>query len=278
VKPFETLKNKPEIGIIGGSGFYEFLADAKQISVDTPYGSPSAAISVGEVSGRMAAFIPRHGKSHEFPPHKVNYRANLWALRSLGVRQVLAPCAVGALIPELGPGDFVVPDQVIDRTWGREHTYFDEIGPVVHIGFADPYCPRLRGAFLEAAGDLPMTDHGTLVVINGPRFSTKAESLWHRAAGGTVVGMTGLPEASVARELALCYATICLVTDHDAGVEGQEAVSHADVMLQFAANIDKLKALLGRVIEIAPATELDAWATCSCRHALDGQRLPFELP
>ncbi|MDR1711163.1 MAG: S-methyl-5'-thioadenosine phosphorylase [Propionibacteriaceae bacterium] len=267
---------KPDIGIIGGSGFYEFLSDARSVSVDTPFGEPSAMIAVGVVGDREVAFVPRHGKHHQFPPHQVNYRANLWALRSLGVRQVLAPCAVGALVPELGPGDFVVPDQVIDRTWGRQHTFCDDEGPVFHIGFAEPYCPRLRATYLEA--EPSVTDGGTLVVINGPRFSTKAESLWHRSAGGTVVGMTGMPEASVARELAMCYAPICLVTDHDAGVEGQAAVSHADVLEVFGRSIGTLKDLLRKVIAIAPAPELDAWAQCSCRHALDGMKLPFELP
>jgi 5'-methylthioadenosine phosphorylase len=269
---------RPDIGIIGGSGFYEFLSDAKAVTVETPFGKPSAAISVGAVGDRPVAFIPRHGKNHEFAPHRVNFRANLWALRSLGVRQVLAPCAVGALVPDLGPGDFVVPDQLIDRTWGREHTFHSEEGPVVHIGFAEPYCPRLRAAYLSAAAGLPMVDKGTLVVINGPRFSTKAESLWHRSIGGTVVGMTGMPEAAVARELAMCYATVCLVTDHDAGVDGQAAVSHAEVLAAFGENIEKLKKLIGAVIAVTPGPEHDAWAQCSCRRALDGIKLPFELP
>ncbi|MCL1838188.1 MAG: S-methyl-5'-thioadenosine phosphorylase, partial [Propionibacteriaceae bacterium] len=246
---------RPDIGIIGGSGFYKFLHDAKPMSVDTPFGSPSAAIMLGLVNERPVAFIPRHGINHEFPPHKVNYRANLWALRSLGVRQVLAPCAVGALVPELNPGDFVVPDQVVDRTWGREHTVYGEPGNVVHVSFAEPYCPRLRAALVEMGAGLSMTDQGVLVVINGPRFSSKAESRWHRQLGGTVVGMTGMPEASVARELALCYATCCVVTDHDAGVEGQESVDHVGVGKEFAKNIDKLKALLNRAIAVLPNPE-----------------------
>ncbi|MDR1430632.1 MAG: S-methyl-5'-thioadenosine phosphorylase [Propionibacteriaceae bacterium] len=269
---------RPDIGIIGGSGFYEFLSDSETVHVETPFGKPSAAISIGAVGGRLVAFIPRHGKNHEFAPHRVNFRANLWALRSLGVRQVLAPCAVGALAAERGPGDLVVPDQVVDRTWGREHTVYGEEGPVVHISFAEPYCPRLRAAYLQAAAGLPVSGTGTLVVINGPRFSTKAESLWHRSIGGTVVGMTGMPEAALARELAMCYATICLVTDHDAGVDGQEAVNHADVLQEFGKNIGKLKELIRKVVAVIPEPEHDAWARCSCRRVLDGMKLPFELP
>ena len=269
-----------EIGIIGGSGFYEFLDNPTTVEVTTPFGPPSAPLALGEVAGRRVAFVPRHGKNHEFPPHRVNYRANLWALRSVGVRQVLAPAAVGSLRPELGPGTFVVPDQLIDRTWGRAHTMFDEVGHVVHVGFADPYCPRGRAAILAAAdADAHPVDGGTLVVIQGPRFSTKAESRMHQSFGGTIVGMTGVPEASVARDLALCYSTVCLVTDHDAGVDGGEAVSHHEVLAQFAANIEVLKALLTRTIAGLPVHEPDdATATCTCRHALDGQDLPFELP
>jgi 5'-methylthioadenosine phosphorylase len=269
-----------EIGIIGGSGFYEFLANPTSVAVDTPFGEPSAPLALGEVAGRRVAFIPRHGAQHQFPPHRVNYRANLWALRSVGVRQVLAPAAVGSLRPEFGPGTFVVPDQVIDRTWGRAHTVYDEVGAVVHIGFADPYCPRGRAAILGAGdAELAPVDGGTLVVINGPRFSTKAESRMNVALGGTIVGMTGMPEASVARDLAMCYSTVCLVTDHDAGVDGGEAVSHHEVLAQFAANIDRMKSLLARAIRALPAAEPDdATAVCACRHALDGQALPFELP
>jgi 5'-methylthioadenosine phosphorylase len=269
-----------DIAIIGGTGFYSFLDDARTVEVETPYGSPSAPIAVGEVAGRSVAFLPRHGEHHEYPPHRVNYQANLWALRSIGVRQVLGPCAVGSLRPESGPGTFVVPDQVVDRTWGRRHTVYDVDGAVVHVGFADPYCPRGRAALLGAGspdtGEL--VDGGTLVVVNGPRFSSRAESRWHAAAGWSVVGMTGMPEASIARELAMCYSTVCLVTDHDAGVEGGEAVSHIEVVKQFGANIDRLKGLLRTVIAAMPAAQSDAEATCPCRRALDGIELPLTLP
>lgn len=268
-----------DIGIIGGTGFYSFLADADQVRVETPFGPPSAPVSLGEVGGRTVAFLPRHGEHHQFPPHQVNYRANMWALASLGVRQVLGPCAVGSLRPELGPGTFVVPDQVVDRTWGRAHTFDDVEGPVVHVGFADPYCPRIRRVLIDGADvATPLVDGGTLVVINGPRFSTRAESRWHQAAGWSVVGMTGMPEAATARELAMCYGTVCMVTDHDAGVDAAGAVSHEQVKRVFADNIERLKALLVRVVAALPEPEPDADATCSCRHALDGMDVPYPRP
>ncbi|GAA1883123.1 S-methyl-5'-thioadenosine phosphorylase [Lapillicoccus jejuensis] len=269
-----------EIGLIGGSGFYEFFTDAERVSVATPFGEPSDDVVVGEVDGRRVAFLARHGQGHRFPPHRVNYRANLWALRALGVRQVLAPCAVGSLRPELGPGTLVVPDQVVDRTWGRAHTVYDEPGPVVHVPFADPYCPRGRAAVVGAAEEagLPHAADGTLVVVNGPRFSSRAESRWHQAAGWSVVGMTGMPEASVARELALCFTTVALVTDLDAGVEGDAGVTHAEVMEVFAANIERLKAVLRATVPRLPEAEDDAAATCGCRRVLDGLTLPVDLP
>jgi len=271
---------QPEIGIIGGSGFYSFLANPEHVVVETPFGEPSAPVAVGDVDGRRVAFLPRHGEQHQFPPNIVNYRANLWALRSVGVRQVLAPCAVGSLKPELSPGTFVVPDQVVDRTWGRQHTVYDQVGPVVHVSFADPYCPAGRSAVMsvaDAAGG-PVVDTGTLVVINGPRFSSRAESQWHAAAGWSVVGMTGVPEASIARELAMCFTCVAMVTDLDAGVEGGKAVTHAEVLKIFANNIDRLKTLLHRVIAALPETEPDDTATCQCRRVLDGMPLPIELP
>lgn len=265
-----------EIGIIGGTGFYSFLADPALVTVDTPFGEASAPVAVGELAGRRVAFLPRHGAEHQFPPHRVNYRANLWALRSVGVRQVLAPSAVGSLRPELGPGIVVVPDQVVDRTSGRPHTVYDTNGSVVHASFGDPYCPRGRRAVVGARDDV--VDGGTLVVINGPRFSSRAESVWHAAQGWSVVGMTGQPEASVARELALCFTCVTLVTDHDAGVEGGEAVTHAEVLERFAATIDGLKDLLATAVATLPPYEADPVATCDCRRVLDGMQLPFTLP
>ena len=271
-----------EIGIIGGSGFYSFLTDPELVTVETPFGEPSAPVAIGRLAGRSVAFLPRHGTAHQFPPHRVNYRANLWALRSVGVRQVLAPSAVGSLRPELGPGTVVVPDQVVDRTWGRPHTVYDATGPVVHVSFGDPYCPRGRRAVVGARDDV--VDGGTLVVINGPRFSSRAESVWHAAQGWSLVGMTGQPEAAIARELALCFTCVTLVTDRDAGVEGDggvdagEPVTHAEVLEMFAANIDRLKDLLATAVAALPAYESDADATCACRRVLDGLDLPFALP
>lgn len=270
------MSGRAKIGIIGGSGFYSFLEAPELVDVDTPFGAPSAPVALGRLAGRDVAFLPRHGAQHQFPPHRVNYRANLWALRSVGVRQVLAPSAVGSLRPELGPGTVVVPDQVVDRTWGRAHTVYDEIGPVVHVSFGDPYCPRGRRAVVEARDDV--VDGGTLVVINGPRFSSRAESVWHASQGWSVVGMTGQPEAAVARELALCFTCVALVTDLDAGVEGGEPVTHAEVLDMFAANLERLKELLAVAVAELPPYESDEEATCACRRALDGMTLPFDLP
>ena len=271
---------RADIGVIGGSGFYAFLTDSERVHVTTPFGDASDDVMVGDLAGRRVAFLARHGQGHRFPPHRVNYRANLWALRSLGVRQVLAPCAVGSLKPELGPGAIVVPDQLIDRTWGRDHTIYDGIGPVVHVGFADPYCPRGRAAVIDAgrAAGKNIVDVATMVVINGPRFSSRAESLWHQQAGWTVVGMTGMPEAAIARELAMCFSTLCLVTDHDAGVDGGEAVTHEEVLRVFARSLDGVKALLKSAISAMPSPEDDISATCPCRRSLDGLKLPFALP
>jgi 5'-methylthioadenosine phosphorylase len=266
--------------VIGGSGFYHFLSDTERVSVTTPFGDPSDDVVIGDLEGRRVAFLARHGHDHRYPPHGVNYRANLWALRSVGVRQVLAPCAVGSLKPEHGPGAIVVPDQVVDRTFGRDHTIYDGVGPVVHVGFADPYCPRGRQAVITAtsAAGKNVVDAGTLVVINGPRFSSRAESLWHQQAGWTVVGMTGMPEAAIARELAMCFTTIALVTDLDAGVDSATAVTHEEVLKVFASSLEGLKSVLRSTVGAMPAPEDDASATCPCRRSLDGLKLPFALP
>ncbi len=259
--------------MIGGSGFYEFLAQPRETAVVTPYGEPAAPIAVGEVAGRSVAFLPRHGRHHQFPPHQVNYRANLWALRSLGVRRVLAPCAVGSLRHDLGPSALVVPDQLVDRTTSRVQTYYDE--GACHVGFADPYCPSLRISLASADHDgSAIVDGGTMVVIEGPRFSTRAESQWYAAQGWSLVGMTGHPEAVLARELGLCFAAIALVTDRDAGISGEESVNQAEVFAEFARNIGALRTLLVEVIKSLPAER----GGCACQHALDGLDLPFELP
>jgi 5'-methylthioadenosine phosphorylase len=271
---------RAEIGVIGGSGLYDFLDDHETVEVDTPYGRPSDPLVVGEVEGRGVAFVARHGKGHRFAPHQVNYRANLWALRAVGVRQVLAPCAVGSMVPEYGPGTVVVPDQVIDRTWGRAHTFYDVEGPVVHVAFADPYCPNGRQVAVDAArlSGLDVVTDGTLVVINGPRFSSRAEALMHHQLGGHLVGMTAMPEAALARELAMCFTTVAMVTDHDAGFDGGEAVSHTEVLRVFAENVERLKGVLKDAIGQLPAHEPDDTAQCPCRRSLDGIELPIALP
>jgi len=262
-----------EIGVIGGSGFYDFLDEAEQVLVETPFGPPSEPLTVGTVSGRRVAFVPRHGRDHRFPPHRIPYRANLWALRAVGVRQILAPCAVGGLQPRFGPGALVVPDQLVDRTNGRAQTFHDE--GAVHVPFADPYCPTGRDvvARLGVAAAWPLTAAGTMVVIDGPRFSTRAESQAYSRAGWDVVNMTGAPEAALARELAVCYTAIALVTDLDAGVEAGDAVTAQDVFRVFADNIGRLRALLGEAVAALPADR-----DCLCSHALDGLDVRLELP
>jgi 5'-methylthioadenosine phosphorylase len=262
------------IGVIGGSGMYEFLEAAEEIVVDTPFGAPSDPLTIGEVAGRRVAFVPRHGRDHRFPPHRIPYRANLWALRSIGVRQVLAPSAVGSLTMSYEPGTLAVPDQIVDRTSGRPQTFYDE-GGAVHVQFADPYCPVGRACAVTAArasGWEPVST-ATLVIIEGPRFSTRAESRWYAAQGWTLIGMTGHPEAVLARELALCYTTIALVTDTDAGIEEGEGVTQAEVFRVFAENIGRLREVLVKAIENLPA-ERD----CPCPHALDGLEPPIQLP
>jgi len=254
---------RADIGVFGGSGFYRFLSSPELVTVQTPFGAPSAPVAVGELGGRPVAFLPRHGVDHEHPAHKVNYRANLWALRRLGVRRVLAPCSVGSLRPDLKPGDFVICDQLVDRTRGRGDTYFD--GPVLNcITFADPYCPELRAVVAEAAAAAGIVAHpaGTVVVIQGPRFSTRAESRWFSAMGWDVVNMTQYPECVLARELGICYSGVALVTDYDvglAGVEGIEAVTMGTVLRVLAENVEKVQGLLARVI---PAVAMEP--SCSC--------------
>jgi 5'-methylthioadenosine phosphorylase len=247
------------IGVIGGSGFYSLLDDPEQRDVETPRGSPSDTITIGSLAGRTVAFLPRHGHDHRFAPHLVPYRANLWALRSLGVRQVVALSAVGSLTTSLPAGSLVVPDQIVDRTHGREHTFFDAASGVGHATFADPYCPRGRTAAV-GGGTPEVSDGGTLVVVNGPRFSSRAESLEFQSHGWSIIGMTAMPEAGLARELALCYTTLALVTDLDAGVESGQGVTHAEVLAAFAANLPRLRDLLIGTVERLPAEQGD----CAC--------------
>lgn len=255
-----------EIGIFGGSGLYALLDSYDEVTVDTPYGPPSDAIMVGKLAGRSVAFLPRHGRGHTIAPHKINYRANIWAMQALGVSGIVAPSAVGSLQASIHPGSMVVCDQFVDRTTGRADTFFDD-DRVVHVSPADPYCPLLRDAAISAAENEGVKVHrvGTLVVINGPRFSTKAESQWFTNNGWDVIGMTGYPEAMLARELAIPYVNISLVTDFDAGlVAGTEPVSHAEVMRVFAANIGNVRNVLTAMIRDFPDT-----STSPARSAID---------
>ncbi len=276
------MSEQAEIGVVGGSGFYSFLDDVTEVTVDTPYGEPSDSLFLGELAGRRVAFLPRHGRKHHLPPNRINYRANMWALRSAGVRQVLGPCAVGGLRPEYGPGTLLVPDQLVDRTKSRAQTYFDgeplpdgSVPHVVHLTFADPYCETGRQAALAAARDhdWEAVDGGTMCVVEGPRFSTRAESEWHAAQGWSVVGMTGHPEAALARELGLCYASLSLVTDLDAGAESGEGVSHEEVLRVFGENVGRLRKVLFDAVGKLPVER-----ACGCGQALGGLDPGIELP
>ncbi len=258
-----------EIGVFGGSGFYAFLDDVTEVALHTPYGPPSARISIGDVGGRRVAFLPRHGAHHELPPHRVNYRANVWAMRELGVRRLIGPCACGSLRADLHPGDLVVLDQLVDRTNGRADTYFDG-GVVGHVGFADPYCPEVARVVAAAAASEGVTVHerGTVVVIQGPRFSTRAESRWFASQGWEVINMTQYPECVLARELEICYTNVSLITDYDVGVAEDPmvgAVSAEAVVRVFNENNARLRELLHALIPRIPAER-----ACPCGRALQG--------
>ncbi len=255
------------IGVIGGSGFYRFLDDVEEVELDTPFGPPSAPLALGRLGATRVAFLPRHGRSHELPPHRIPYRANIWALREVGVTRILGPNASGSLRPELRLGDFVICDQFVDRTTGRDDTFYD--GPTTtHVSAADPYCADLREILYSTALELGIVahDHGTVVTIQGPRFSTRAESRWFRSLGGDVVNMTAYPEGYLARELELCYANISMITDYDAGLEEAEAVTQQEVVRVFAANNEHLLTLLRAIIpKIGP--QPDDTCARALRHA-----------
>ncbi|MCL2818642.1 MAG: S-methyl-5'-thioadenosine phosphorylase [Actinomycetia bacterium] len=253
-----------DVGVFGGSGFYDLLDNADEISVETPYGAPSGEIMIGTIGDKKVAFLPRHGKKHQIPPHMINYRANMWAMNELGATRIIGPCACGSLRHDVAPGDFVILDQFIDRTNGRKDTFYD--GPVVtHVSSADPYCPDLREVAIESCKSLGITyrSMGTVVTIQGPRFSTRAESIWFASQGWEVINMTQYPEAYLARELDLCYCGIALITDYDAGADHAGAVTNHDVMEVFAQNLDKVKLLMGDMIpRISPNRD-----KCDCKDA-----------
>lgn len=267
------LTHMADIGIFGGSGFYEFLPDVEEVWIETPYGPPSDQIALATIDGKRVAFLPRHGKDHRFPPHKINYRANLWAMRELGVTRLIGPCAAGSLQAQIKPGDFVVTDQFVNRTWGREDTFFD--GPITtHISAADPYCEELRQIAVSEGKKLgiPIHEKGTVVVISGPRFSTRAESREFQSHGWEVINMTQYPEGMLARELGICYVNIALITDYDAGLEDDpsiEPVSHDAVLKVFQENNHRLQDLLYKMIAAIP---LERGSHCECADVLKTAR------
>ena len=243
-----------EIGVFGGSGFYSLLDDVREVKIDTPYGAPSDAVFLATVAGRKVAFLPRHGRHHTLPPHKINYRANVWAMRSLGVRAIISPCAAGSLQKHVAPGDFVVSDQFVDRTNGRADTFYD--GPIVtHVSSAEIYDPTLRELAVAAIRKNRITCHetGTVVVIQGPRFSSKSESKWFHDQGWEVINMTQYPEGYLCHELGMGVVNIALITDYDSGVHaGAEAVNATDVLAVFKSNAEKIKQVVLDLIESMP--------------------------
>lgn len=266
------MKHLAEIGVFGGSGFYTFLDRVEEVKVDTPYGAPSDLVAVGEIAGRKVAFLPRHGRNHSIPPHKINYRANLWAMKELGIQRVISPCAAGSLQTHVRPGDFVVCDQFVDRTRGRANTFYD--GPTVHhVSPADNYCPVMRQIAVETIKEMGISCHekGTVVVIQGPRFSTKAESRWFTSAGWEVINMTQYPEAYLARELAMCVVNISLITDYDSGLVAEGEVSPVtaeEVMHVFHRNAERIRKVIFSLIERLPAAR-----ECPCPKVLDYARV-----
>jgi 5'-methylthioadenosine phosphorylase len=265
-------QERADIGVFGGSGFYSLIENAREVTIETPYGAPSDKLALGEIAGKRVAFLPRHGKDHRFPPQVINYRANLYAMKMLGVKRIIAPTACGSLKAEVKPGSMVVADQLVDRTTGRKDTYYD--GPITtHVSFADPYCATMRPIAIEALRSLNIETHeeGTVVVIQGPRFSTRAESRWFSAAGWEVINMTQYPEAYLARELEMCYVNISLITDYDVGLEGVggvEPVSHHEVIEVFNKNNARVKNGINAIIQ-----KLDLKQDCKCQHALEGARV-----
>jgi len=259
-------KNKATIGIIGGSGLYEMegLSGVEAVKVDTPFGEPSDSIILGELSEVLVAFLPRHGKGHRFNPTEIPARANIFALKSLGVERIISVSAVGSLKQGLAPLDMVVPDQLIDRTRQRESTFFDE-GLVAHVSLAEPFCPVASRALYQSSQELGINSHsgGTLVVMEGPAFSTKAESFMYRSWGADIIGMTALPEAKLAREAEICYATMAWVTDYDCWHEEEEPVTVEMIVGNLLKNVAASKELLRKVIPL-----LEGGRDCSCASGL----------
>lgn len=259
------MEKDVEIGIFGGTGIYDsgLLENPQEIDIDTPYGKPSDTITVGVFNGRKIAFLPRHGKKHSIPPHKINFKANIWAFKELGITRIIAPSAVGSLKEELEPGHFALPTQFIDFTKSRDGS-FSENGRVIHISVADPFCPELQSSILQITNnlDLKMHTNCTYVCIEGPRFSTKAESKFYRTTGADIIGMTLVPECQLAREAQMCYASISTVTDYD--VWAEKPVTAKEVLETLSKNVEMTKKVLTDLIDKIPKTR-----SCACAKALE---------
>ncbi|MBI2857172.1 MAG: S-methyl-5'-thioadenosine phosphorylase [Chloroflexi bacterium] len=273
--------DRARVGVIGGSGLYQIegLQAMAEVEVDTPFGKPSDAIVTGRLEGVEVAFLPRHGRGHRISPPEVPSRANIYALKSLGVERIIGVSAVGSLKEELRPQDIVVPDQLVDRTKGRPSTFFGN-GLVVHVSFADPFCPEMRSVLVHASREAGATVHdgGTWLVMEGPQFSTRAESALHRSWGIALIGMTALPEAKLAREAEICYASIACVTDYDCWREACEPVTTEMILENLHQNVENAK----RIVKIAVA-HMPEQRDCDCASSLktaiatSPDRVPEEL-
>ena len=259
------MEKDVEIGIFGGTGIYDsgILENVNEITIDTPFGKPSDSITVGIFKGRKIAFLPRHGKKHTIPPHLINYKANIWAFKELGITRIIAPSAVGSLKEEIEPGHFALPTQFLDFTKSRNGSFSDN-GRVIHISVADPFCPELQSSILKVVKEQNIHIHKdcTYVCIEGPRFSTKAESKFYRTTGASIIGMTLVPECQLAREAQMCYASISTVTDYD--VWAEKPVTAKEVLETLSKNVERTKKVLTDLISQIPKTR-----SCSCAKALE---------
>jgi 5'-methylthioadenosine phosphorylase len=258
------MEHQAEIGIFGGTGIYDpgLLQNVNEISIDTPYGKPSDSITIGTFNDRKVAFMPRHGKKHTIPPHMINYKANIWAFKELGIKRIIAPSAVGSLKEKIKPGHFALPSQFLDFTKSRDGS-FSENGRVIHISVADPFCSELQDVILKVVKNQDITMHKncTYVCIEGPRFSTKAESKFFRSTGADIIGMTLVPECQLARESQMCYASVSTITDYD--VWAEKPVTAKEVLETLSKNVALTKKLLTLLIDKIPKVR-----GCSCEKAL----------
>ena len=259
------MEKDVEIGIFGGTGIYDsgLLENTQEVDIETPYGKPSDTITVGEFNGRKIAFLPRHGKKHTIPPHMINFKANIWAFKELGVTRIIAPSAVGSLKEELEPGHFALPTQFLDFTKSRDGSFSEE-GRVIHISVAEPFCPELQSSIIKVTEKQNLKIHKdcTYVCIEGPRFSSKAESKFYRSTGADIIGMTLVPECQLAREAQICYASISTVTDYD--VWAEKPVTAKQVLETLSKNVEKTKKILTELMDTIPKTR-----SCSCAKALE---------